>query len=137
MCAKEEKFEKVQEQQLSTCKLLGYLHHITGATSTICFLLFLVQLLKNYNKQEVKGRRNATPGDKSVWEKTITLARYIYHGETGIPGESPISAPSPDIHKLESSKWELSIPEDTQENLHSSSPAEIQLAANISDSDVG
>ncbi|KAB5560663.1 hypothetical protein DKX38_005620 [Salix brachista] len=91
--------------------------------------------LKNYNKQEVKGRRNATPGDRSVWEKTITLARYIYHGETDIPGESPISAPSPDIHNLESSKWELSIPEDTQENLHSSSPAEIQLAANISDSD--
>ncbi|KAJ6766996.1 IONOTROPIC GLUTAMATE RECEPTOR [Salix purpurea] len=114
------------------------IYTITGATSTICFLLFLVQLLKNYNKQEVRGRRNATPGDKSVWEKTITLARYIYHGEIDIPGESPISAhPSPDIHKLESSKWEISIPEDTQENLHSSSPAEIQLAANISDSDVG
>ncbi|KAB5560667.1 hypothetical protein DKX38_005624 [Salix brachista] len=111
------------------------IYTITGATSTICFLLFLAQLLKNYNKQEVKGRRNATPGDKSVWEKTITLARYIYHGETDIPGESPISAPSPDIHNLESSKWQLSIPEDTQENLHSSSPAEIQLAANISDSD--
>ncbi|KAJ6367812.1 hypothetical protein OIU78_000389 [Salix suchowensis] len=113
------------------------IYTITGATSTICFLLFLVQLLKNYNKQEVKGRRNATPVDKSVWEKTFTLARYIHHGETDIPGESPISAPSPDIYNLESSKWELSIPEDTQENLHSSSPAEIQLAANISDSDVG
>ncbi|KAF9683638.1 hypothetical protein SADUNF_Sadunf04G0034700 [Salix dunnii] len=111
------------------------IYTITGATSTICFLLFLVQLLKNYNKQEVKDRRNATPGYRSVWEKTITLARYIYHGETDIPGESPISVPSPNIHKLESSKWELPIPEDTQENLHSSSPAEIQLAANISDSD--
>jgi hypothetical protein len=107
---------------------------ITGATSTICFLLFLFHLLKNYHKQEVEDRGNATPSDKSVWEKTVTLARYIYHGETVTPGESPIPNPSPDIHEWNSSNLELSNPEDTQENLLSSSPAEIEVV-NIPDSD--
>jgi hypothetical protein len=91
-------------------------------------------LLKNYHKQEVEDRGNATPSDKSVWEKTVTLARYIYHGETVTPGESPIPNPSPDIHEWNSSNLELSNPEDTQENLLSSSPAEIEVV-NIPDSD--
>ncbi|KAL3596486.1 hypothetical protein D5086_008123 [Populus alba] len=51
----------------------------------------------------VEDRGNATPSDKSVWEKTVALARYIYHGETVSPGESPISDPSPDIHESNSS----------------------------------
>nr|XP_034893825.1 glutamate receptor 2.7-like [Populus alba] len=107
---------------------------ITGATSTICFLLFLFQLLKNYYKQEVEDRGNATPSDKSVWGKTVALARYIYHGETVTPGESPISDPSPDIHEWNSSNLELSNPEDTPENLQPSPPAEIEVV-NIPDSD--
>ncbi|KAJ6935634.1 hypothetical protein NC652_010602 [Populus alba x Populus x berolinensis] len=110
------------------------IYAITGATSTICFLLFLFQLLKKYYKQEVEDRGNATPSDKSVWEKTVTLARYIYHGETVIPGESPISDPSPDIHEWNSSNLELSNPEDTPENLQPSPPAEIELV-NFPDSD--
>ncbi|KAJ6925961.1 hypothetical protein NC651_010414 [Populus alba x Populus x berolinensis] len=105
------------------------IYAITGATSTICFLLFLFQLLKNYYKQEVEDRGNATPSDKSVWEKTVTLARYIYHGETVTPGESPISDPSPDIHEWKSSNLELSNPEDTPENLQPSPPAEIEVVS--------
>ncbi|CAK7350472.1 unnamed protein product [Dovyalis caffra] len=86
---------------------------ITGTTSTVCFLLSLFRLLKNYHQKEEEDRGNATPSDKSVRGKTVTPARYIYHGETVIPGGSPISSPSPDIHERDSSRWELSSPEDT------------------------
>ncbi|KAL3596487.1 hypothetical protein D5086_008124 [Populus alba] len=82
----------------------------------------------------VEDRGNATPSDKSVWGKTVALARYIYHGETVTPGESPISDPSPDIHEWNSSNLELSNPEDTPENLQPSPPAEIEVV-NIPDSD--
>ncbi|XP_034893800.1 glutamate receptor 2.7 isoform X2 [Populus alba] len=107
---------------------------ITGATSTICFLLFLFRLLKNYHHQQDEDRGNATPSDKSVWGKTVTLARYIYHGETVIPGGSPISAPSPDVYEWNSSRREFTSPGDTPENLQPSPPAEIEVV-NIPDFD--
>ncbi|XP_011027731.1 PREDICTED: glutamate receptor 2.9-like isoform X2 [Populus euphratica] len=107
---------------------------ISGTTSTICFLLFLFRLLKNYHHQQDGDRGNATPSDKSVWEKTVTLARYIYHGETVIPGGSPISAPSPDVYEWNSSRREFTSPGDTPENLQPSPPAEIEVV-NIPDFD--
>uniref|UniRef100_A0A6M2EU14 Glutamate receptor n=1 Tax=Populus davidiana TaxID=266767 RepID=A0A6M2EU14_9ROSI len=107
---------------------------ITGTTSTICFLLFLFRLLKNYHHQQDEDRGNATPSDKSVWGKTVTLARYIYHGETVIPGGSPISAPSPDVYEWNSSRREFTSPGDTPENLQPSPPAEIEVV-NIPDFD--
>jgi len=82
----------------------------------------------------VEDRGNATPSDKSVWEKAVALARYIYHGETVTPGESPISAPSPDVYEWNSSRREFTSPEDTPENLQPSPPAEIEVV-NIPDSD--
>ncbi|KAB5560661.1 hypothetical protein DKX38_005618 [Salix brachista] len=107
---------------------------ITGATSTLCFLLFLFQLLKNYHRQQDEDGGSATPNDKSVWEKTVTLARYIYHGETVIPGGSPISAPSPDVYERNSSRRESTSPEETPENPQSSAPIEME-AINIPDFD--
>ncbi|KAF9683637.1 hypothetical protein SADUNF_Sadunf04G0034600 [Salix dunnii] len=88
---------------------------ITGTTSTLCFLLFLFQLLKNYHRQQDEDGGNATPSDKSVWGKTVTLARYIYHGETIIPGGSPISDPSPDVYEWNSSRREATSLEETPE----------------------
>ncbi|KAL3596485.1 hypothetical protein D5086_008122 [Populus alba] len=81
-----------------------------------------------------EDRGNATPSDKSVWGKTVTLARYIYHGETVIPGGSPISAPSPDVYEWNSSRREFTSPGDTPENLQPSPPAEIEVV-NIPDFD--
>ncbi|KAF9683635.1 hypothetical protein SADUNF_Sadunf04G0034400 [Salix dunnii] len=107
---------------------------ITGTTSTLCFLLFLFRLLKNFHRQKDEDKGNATPSDKSVWGKTVTLARYIYHGETVIPGGSPISAPSPDVYEWNSSRRESTSPEKTPENLQFSEPIEMEVV-NIPDFD--
>ncbi|KAJ6767000.1 IONOTROPIC GLUTAMATE RECEPTOR [Salix purpurea] len=107
---------------------------ITGTTSTLCFLLFLFRLLKSYHRQQDEDGGSATPSDKSVWGKTVTLARYIYHGETVIPGGSPISAPSPDVYEWNSSRRESTSPEETPENPQSSAPIERE-AVNIPDLD--
>ncbi|KAJ6402149.1 hypothetical protein OIU84_014270 [Salix udensis] len=107
---------------------------ITGTTSTLCFLLFLFRLLKNYHRQQDEDGGSATPSDKSVWGKTVTLAWYIYHGETVIQGGSPISAPSPNVYELNSSRRESTSPEETPENPQSSAPIEMG-AINIPDFD--
>ncbi|CAN1810541.1 Glutamate receptor 2.7 [Linum perenne] len=51
------------------------LYVVTGATSTICLMVFLVQLLKCKLSQE-EGREDLT-----VWNKIIKLAKYIYNGK--------------------------------------------------------
>lgn len=103
------------------------LYIITGATSTVCFLLFLFDLLKKYWHHQEEDRSNATPSDKSVWNKTVTLARYLYHGEIVVPEGSPTFVQSPDVVEWSSSRWEYASPTSTAENLQASSPAEIEI----------
>uniref|UniRef100_A0A2P2Q6R7 Ionotropic glutamate receptor C-terminal domain-containing protein n=1 Tax=Rhizophora mucronata TaxID=61149 RepID=A0A2P2Q6R7_RHIMU len=69
---------------------------ISGVTSTICFLVFLVHLLKKDENDQVEDRGNANLSLRGVWNKTAELASYLYHGQIVIRGRTPTSSPSPD-----------------------------------------
>ncbi|WCJ27138.1 Glutamate receptor family protein [Euphorbia peplus] len=88
-------------QSLSLRSFMG-LFFISSATSTICFLIFLVRLCKNFwdHQKEEEEHGNATPSDNSVWKRTKTLAKYFYHGEIPVLGRSP------DVHEWISPNWE-------------------------------
>ncbi|KAF2305186.1 hypothetical protein GH714_002886 [Hevea brasiliensis] len=103
---------------------------ISGATSTICFLLFLIRLLNKYCDYEKANQGgNATPSEKnSVWRKAVAVARYIYHGETAITGNSPSFSPSSNFHEWISPRWKSSAPCDIPKSLSVSSfPPEIEV----------
>ncbi|GMI82318.1 GLUTAMATE RECEPTOR 2.7, glutamate receptor 2.7 [Hibiscus trionum] len=51
------------------------LYLISGATSTVCLLFYLVHLLKKYYNDQ------GDEGDESVWIKAVRVAKNIYHGD--------------------------------------------------------
>ncbi|KAH7568830.1 hypothetical protein JRO89_XS06G0058700 [Xanthoceras sorbifolium] len=59
-----------ETESLSLSSFWG-LYLISGATSTICFILFLVSLLRNYRHD----RQDASK--RLIWSEAVKLARYI------------------------------------------------------------
>jgi ionotropic glutamate receptor len=105
------------------------LYLISGAISTICFLLSLIRLLKNYQHQQEEDEGNATPSKTSAWNKALRLARFLYNGEINIPGIARTLAPTMVRGELSSSKsWVYVITTDTPDNIHASASAEIEIA---------
>ncbi|KAA8515170.1 hypothetical protein F0562_018349 [Nyssa sinensis] len=68
------------DNSLSLESFLG-LYLLSGATSTICFLLFIIHLLKNYRRHRVAQETHIGPSDGSVWNHTIGFAQYYYGTE--------------------------------------------------------
>ncbi|KAM3748291.1 hypothetical protein ACB098_05G097300 [Castanea mollissima] len=56
---------------------------ISFSTSTICFLLSLIHLIKNYQRYEEANRGSVTPSG-SVWDKAARIAIYFYDKEMGL-----------------------------------------------------
>lgn len=56
---------------------------ISFSTSTICFLLSLIHLIKNYQRFEEANRGSVTPSG-SVWDKAARIAMYFYDKEMGL-----------------------------------------------------
>ncbi|CAM8928588.1 unnamed protein product [Rhodiola kirilowii] len=72
---------KAQTDSLGLQSFWG-LYVISCATSTLCFIVFLLRLVQDYqrhDRQEQQG--NSTPGNNSVWDKTVKMARYFHKGE--------------------------------------------------------
>ena len=92
------------------------LYLISAAISTICFLLSLIWLLKNYQHPQEAKEDNATPSPIRVWNMTIGLAKYFYNGEIITPGRASSSSRMPDLHSWTSLRWEdvrtIDIPHD-------------------------
>ena len=54
------------------------LYVISGATSTICFLLSTIHSLKSsQTPQDEAQEGNGTPGDESPWKRAVRLAKQI------------------------------------------------------------
>ncbi|KAJ9690590.1 hypothetical protein PVL29_012974 [Vitis rotundifolia] len=64
------------------------LYLLCGATSTLCFLIFLRRLLIDFKRHQA-SRSDANPSDESVWMKTVQLVHFFHHGHTEIPNERP------------------------------------------------
>ncbi|GAV87911.1 Lig_chan domain-containing protein/SBP_bac_3 domain-containing protein [Cephalotus follicularis] len=82
-----------------------------GATSAICVLLYLIHLLRTFLRLQQVHEASMTPSQKSVWKKTVRLARYFYYDEFEIPGRCPTIAQAPVIDEWGSSKWEYVSPD--------------------------
>ncbi|CAL1388430.1 unnamed protein product [Linum trigynum] len=61
------------------------LYVLSGATSTVCLVVFLLHLLRKYRVcQEEEGH-----GDLSIWNKTAELAKYLYRGKAVVESAPP------------------------------------------------
>ncbi|KAA8515176.1 hypothetical protein F0562_018355 [Nyssa sinensis] len=76
------------DDSLSLESFLG-LYLLSVATSTICFLLFIIHLLKNYRRHRVAQEPHIGPSDGSVWNHTIGFAQYYYGTEPRTALTSP------------------------------------------------
>ncbi|XP_022715796.1 glutamate receptor 2.7-like [Durio zibethinus] len=102
------------------------LYIISGATSTVCLLLFLTRLLKKYCRHQGDYVGNLSPVNVSVWIKAIRVAKYLYHGEVCIQGDASAAPPAPNIDEWSSSTSDyVQSPSHTNmENLGASSQEE-------------
>ncbi|KAK4858657.1 hypothetical protein QYF36_020040 [Acer negundo] len=94
------------------------LYLISSGTSTICFIIFLVRLLRNYRH----GRQDASI------TSILRLARYKCNRE-GMqnPGRVIIIAGTQDANGLSSSRLEYPIPSDITDDLQESSESDIEM----------
>lgn len=103
------------------------LYLISGATSTICFVLSLFRLLRNYRRALREGSRRRSPRNKkSNWDKVIGLARYYYYnGEA----KSPVGMPPHEVDDgWGSSKWVVVSTVDIPEHIEASPAPEIEIS---------
>lgn len=122
----------IETERLSLNSFWG-IYLISGVTSTICFLISLVRLQRNYQRHQ-----QANGGDQSIKAKAFGLASYFYNGSPKYsPGRistttttttSTVSThdmPNPD--EGNSSSWEFISTSDTAEHHDNSPPAEIEI----------
>lgn len=96
------------------------LYVLCGATSTICFLLFLCRLLLKYFQQNAPS--------ESAWRRTVELANYIHNVEIKIPDRaSDFSQGSNRASSSGSPGWVLVSPSDAPEPSEASPPTAIQM----------
>ncbi|KAL7211689.1 hypothetical protein ACSBR2_014527 [Camellia fascicularis] len=106
------------------------LYLISGITSTICFMFFLIHILKNYRNhiQESQGN-TTTPSIRSLWRKMFSFAPYFHNGGTRTPGRAPTIDGTRDVWS--SRKWELVSPSEIPENSEVSRSLEIEIPVRI------
>ncbi|KAJ4703591.1 Glutamate receptor [Melia azedarach] len=120
-CSNDERFN-TRPENLTLHSFWG-LYIVYGATSFICFLLFLMRLLNNFWCHRETYQTNIT-----FWNKTATrIAGYLHHGNqrTNInPGErAPQNLQVPRADETNSSRWEYVLsPSEIPENHQASSP---------------
>ncbi|KAF7119964.1 hypothetical protein RHSIM_Rhsim13G0184500 [Rhododendron simsii] len=61
------------------------------ATSSVCFLLFLGHLLRDYLRHQSSQVADVNASNESVSIKTVRVARYLMNAEIGSPWRSPSS----------------------------------------------
>ncbi|KAF6177174.1 hypothetical protein GIB67_025511 [Kingdonia uniflora] len=67
-----------QENNYKSLSLRSFwaLFVLTGGTSSIAFLLYLIRLLKKYRRHQEEYGGNTTPRYESVWDRTRRLANF-------------------------------------------------------------
>ncbi|KAL6133838.1 hypothetical protein ACLB2K_066071 [Fragaria x ananassa] len=97
------------------------LYVISVATSTICFLLSLTILLKQFQQHQDAYQGNAS--DESVWKRTLRMARFVYNREFNVPSSRAASFVG--VLEMTSSQWEHATTSTPQEHLlQASTPAQ-------------
>ena len=105
------------------------LYLISGGTSTICFIIFLVGLLRNYrHDRQDTSQRNIAPSMRSIWSEVVRLVNYICNRE-GMqnPGRVLTFAGPQDVNEWSSLRWEHTSPSDITDDLQESSEADVEM----------
>ncbi|KAH7568833.1 hypothetical protein ACOSP7_011904 [Xanthoceras sorbifolium] len=110
-----------ETESLSLSSFWG-LYLISGAISTICFILFLVRLLRNYRHDRQDARK------RLIWSEAVKLARYICDRQ-GMQNSGRVltSAGTQDANDWSSSSREHTIPSDIAADLQESSESDIEM----------
>lgn len=110
------------------------LYLISGATSTLCALPFLVKLLKKYRQNQAASQGNVTLSELSFWSKVVRFAKYSPNNSSGTnnPGTATgISAlalaQTPDVYESSSGRWEYQSSSGTPSNLQTTSQVDFEM----------
>ncbi|KAF8411017.1 hypothetical protein HHK36_003556 [Tetracentron sinense] len=106
--------DNIKTKSLSLHSFWG-LFLITVGTSTVVFLLFLVNLIRNC-------QANTSSSDESLWSRTVKLVKYFQNG--------PIvtSSPKADVREWRSSSMDFVYVYNTPEHPQASPSTEIEMA---------
>lgn len=125
-CSSEDK--TTNESQSLSLKSFWGIYLISGATSTICFLVSLVRLQYNYRRHP-----QTNVGNQSMKNKVFRLARHLHNGEASYsPGKATSnsiddSAPDlPSIDEWSSSRRDFVSTSNAPNHLNSSLPVKIE-----------
>ncbi|TYI59407.1 hypothetical protein E1A91_D10G034300v1 [Gossypium mustelinum] len=125
--------EESKTNSLSINSFLG-LFLISGATSTVCLLLFLAYSLKRYWHHELENNAgNLSLVDEGVLIKAMRVAKYIYNGKVCVQGEVSAAPRVPDIYEWSSPTWDYdrSSSHISMENLEVKSQAETEIGIQL------
>ncbi|KAL5774348.1 hypothetical protein ACOSP7_011905 [Xanthoceras sorbifolium] len=117
-----------ETESLSLSSFWG-LYLISGATSTICSIIFLVRLLRNYRHDRPDASQsNIAPSRRSIWSEVVRLARYTCNRE-GMqnPARVITFAGTQDANEWSSSRWEYASPSEITDVLQESSEANTEM----------
>ncbi|KAL5841526.1 hypothetical protein ACOSQ3_012129 [Xanthoceras sorbifolium] len=117
-----------ETESLSLSSFWG-LYLISGATSTICSIIFLVRLLRNYRHDRPDASQsNISPSRRSIWSEVVRLARYTCNRE-GMqnPARVITFAGTQDANEWSSSRWEYASPSEITDVLQESSEANTEM----------
>ncbi|XP_062095851.1 glutamate receptor 2.7-like [Humulus lupulus] len=118
----------LETERLSLNSFWG-IYLTSGVTSTICLLISLVRLQRNYRRHQQSN------GDsQSIKAKALGLAKYFYNGEhVYSPGTASATTTNvsnhdmPDLTVDSSSSWEFASTSDASAHHDTSSPATIEI----------
>ncbi|KAH7568901.1 hypothetical protein JRO89_XS06G0070000 [Xanthoceras sorbifolium] len=117
-----------ETESLSLSSFWG-LYLISGATSTICSMIFLFRLLRNYKHDRPDASQsNIAPSKRIIWSEVVRLARYTWNRE-GMQNPAGVItfAGAQDANEWSSSRWEYASPLEITDDLQESSEADIEM----------
>ncbi|KAH7568902.1 hypothetical protein JRO89_XS06G0070100 [Xanthoceras sorbifolium] len=105
------------------------LYLIYGAISTICSIIFLVRLLRNYRHDRLDASQsNIASSKRSIWSEMVILAKYTCNRE-GMqnPARVITFAGAQDANEWNSSRWEYANSSEITDDLQESSEADTEM----------
>lgn len=104
------------------------LYLISGATSTLCFLFFLVRVIKKYCDSFRGNPGTMTPSRKGAWNRMARFVRFLRNGGIRSPAKAPSIGRTRNQGVRDSMKWELVSPSEISDgHLQGPRPPEIEI----------
>lgn len=104
------------------------LYLISGATSTLSVLFFLVQVIKKYCDSFRENPGTMTPSRKGAWNQMVRFVRFVRNGGIRSPHKAPSIGRTQNQGVRGSMKWELVSPSEiANDHLQGPRPPEIEI----------